>query len=468
MASTTNATNNTMVSNTSNPTITTTKRSFANFKKCRVLVPDKNTHKKPTPSTTFKKSDGPHTNTFSVDSSLIQQRKKQQRDDQVSKNNKVVEEQLSDLGETAQEFSVDGNYTRICRAIGWQVGEDEKKVLGCCRRQWCTFAHSKQELRDPLCRWNDRCNNYNTGTHRECSHRHTCETRVEYYDRTFKVLPDFLPETNEKSRIPTDSTIPKTHPKTKRDHERTQTIKNFVKSAPVRPSVPVPINFVESGDLTIEIEPLDLSVIAGPPVICFEPTPFNSPESNSLRENYVREKEWVERELRKKEIFERASKKGREINSSLTTRAAKYKRHIEKNISTILTTEQQKKFCLLFGKEVLGTYDSASEMERARDTNFNWCVATCYYPDHKTFSIGIPSQQLTSHQSEKKLSNADDKPVGISKLSPISQHSSRLNQKCSFKITTEKIVETTADEVIEVVAMMKKNGCSHYTIKVVG
>ena len=60
MASTTNATNNTMVSNTSTPTITTTNRSFTEFKKCLQLVSAKNT-KKPVPPNNLPMT-GPHYN----------------------------------------------------------------------------------------------------------------------------------------------------------------------------------------------------------------------------------------------------------------------------------------------------------------------------------------------------------------------------------------------------------------------
>ena len=238
MASQTIAKNITIVP-TGAPTITTTKRDFVEFQSCLQLVHEKPTqprhnNKKPItsqPRHNNKKPTSPTPNKFVVDSSLISQLKHQSREVQIKKNQDMISSQLKDLGDTSQEFSLDGKFTRICRAIAKQP--DGK--WGVCTREWCTFAHCFDELKDPLCSWNDRCNNYyGQNPKRECSHRHTCESRQEYYKRTNKFEECPCPQTSELTRNPSKQVFTEKH-----TSKNTQQIKHFVKTQPSVPSPPI-------------------------------------------------------------------------------------------------------------------------------------------------------------------------------------------------------------------------------------
>jgi len=76
---------------------------------------------------------------------------------------------------------------------------------GTCYRSICTFAHSLEELNDPMCEFNRMCR-YKHGRYNKngefdvtlkCTFRHISETREEWLERTEKTLPD-LPKTLSK------------------------------------------------------------------------------------------------------------------------------------------------------------------------------------------------------------------------------------------------------------------------------
>jgi hypothetical protein len=95
------------------------------------------------------------------------------------------------------EFSRTRDYTMGCYAVVKKDGQ-----YGVCRRQGCTFAHSLEEIKDPLCSFGDKCHHINgkqayDGTvdvNTKCRFRHPQESREKYYNRTAKV-PQDLPKT---------------------------------------------------------------------------------------------------------------------------------------------------------------------------------------------------------------------------------------------------------------------------------
>ena len=77
----------------------------------------------------------------------------------------------------------DNKYTKACtRCLLQQNGQ-----YGVCTKVNCSFAHSLDELKDRICRFDTRCKN-NT-----CSYKHSNETRVQWCSRTKTCLPA-LPE----------------------------------------------------------------------------------------------------------------------------------------------------------------------------------------------------------------------------------------------------------------------------------
>lgn len=68
---------------------------------------------------------------------------------------------------------------------------------GKCNREVCTFAHSIEELRDPCCTYDDRCNKRDI-----CRYMHSDETQEEYHSRcniTLPKFPDIQNITNQKN-----------------------------------------------------------------------------------------------------------------------------------------------------------------------------------------------------------------------------------------------------------------------------
>ena len=76
---------------------------------------------------------------------------------------------------------------------------------GTCFRSSCTFAHSLEELNDPMCEFDSMCR-YKHGRYNKngefdvtlkCTFRHSTETQEKWLERTGKTLPD-LPKTLSK------------------------------------------------------------------------------------------------------------------------------------------------------------------------------------------------------------------------------------------------------------------------------
>lgn len=57
----------------------------------------------------------------------------------------------------------------------------EKGISGCVRRV-CTFAHTMEELMDPMCGFGNDCNRFKD-IHKPCKHRHPIETQEEFRSR---------------------------------------------------------------------------------------------------------------------------------------------------------------------------------------------------------------------------------------------------------------------------------------------
>jgi hypothetical protein len=107
--------------------------------------------------------------------------------------------------ENKEEIAKNLTGTKTCKNIQLtSTGE-----FGVCYREKCTFAHSLEELNDPMCGFDDTCRHrlgkvQRDGTvdkTRKCMFRHSIETRDEWAKRTDRVIPN-LPKTSEKTRKP--------------------------------------------------------------------------------------------------------------------------------------------------------------------------------------------------------------------------------------------------------------------------
>lgn len=96
--------------------------------------------------------------------------------------------------------------TRACKNV---LKRQESGEYGVCYRNVCTFAHSLDELKDPMCGFDASCRFRYGRTQRDrtvdskgtCMFRHRDETREDWLKRTNRNLPD-LPATSEKTRNP--------------------------------------------------------------------------------------------------------------------------------------------------------------------------------------------------------------------------------------------------------------------------
>ena len=95
--------------------------------------------------------------------------------------------------------------TKPCNNV---VPKDGSSVYGICTRVSCSFAHSLEELRDPMCGYDTEGRTiYGKRTmnginkNKMCMFRHTNETRDEWINRTSRKVPN-LPETSADSRKP--------------------------------------------------------------------------------------------------------------------------------------------------------------------------------------------------------------------------------------------------------------------------
>jgi hypothetical protein len=98
---------------------------------------------------------------------------------------------------------------------------------GECNRKVCTFAHSLEELKDPVCIFDDTClNGYN------CRYKHSTESQEQYYTRCKIKLPDFTPSSLFIIDISEDDYFPK--PEFKKID-----LKDFYKKPRVKLTVPI-------------------------------------------------------------------------------------------------------------------------------------------------------------------------------------------------------------------------------------
>jgi len=104
---------------------------------------------------------------------------------------------------------VDLTRTRACSNVTPKEGSED---YGTCDRAMCSFAHSLEELKDPMCSFDSSCRTIKgkrteTGidTSKTCMFRHSFESRDEWTTRTGKTLPN-LPRTSEQSRKPKEYT----------------------------------------------------------------------------------------------------------------------------------------------------------------------------------------------------------------------------------------------------------------------
>ena len=147
--------------------------------------------------------------TFMVDSSYIDQRRKERQTGFHHQNNRedprsVVFAKMEDREAMAKSLSC----TKACNNV---TRLQENGEYGVCYRSICTFAHSLDELNDPMCGFDSTCRFQNGHPHWDgtvdptgkCMFRHSNETREVWLKRTGRKLPD-LPQTNEKTRESVD------------------------------------------------------------------------------------------------------------------------------------------------------------------------------------------------------------------------------------------------------------------------
>ena len=98
------------------------------------------------------------------------------------------------------------NKLKCTKACNFALKTNVTGKYGTCYRSTCTFAHSLEELNDPMCEFDIMCR-YKQGRYNKngefdvtlkCTFRHRSETREEWLGRTGKTLPD-LPKTLSKT-----------------------------------------------------------------------------------------------------------------------------------------------------------------------------------------------------------------------------------------------------------------------------
>jgi hypothetical protein len=96
--------------------------------------------------------------------------------------------------------------TRACNNVKRASPEDD---YGVCYRNTCTFAHSLDQLNDPMCgfdatcrfRWGKPRRDGSVDSTTKCMFRHSDEMREDWTKRTERPIPD-LPETSENTHKP--------------------------------------------------------------------------------------------------------------------------------------------------------------------------------------------------------------------------------------------------------------------------
>lgn len=165
----------------------------------------------PTPSTSSSKSGKSrrqrkkNTKTFTIGSSYI---------DEKRRNNNHGRDQHRDDPRTAafakmgdkEAMAKSLTRTRACKNV---TNCQENGEYGVCYRDTCSFAHSLEELNDPMCGFDTTCR-FRHGRPRrggtvdsegKCMFRHSDETREGWLKRTGRKLPS-LPSTSKKTRDP--------------------------------------------------------------------------------------------------------------------------------------------------------------------------------------------------------------------------------------------------------------------------
>lgn len=88
--------------------------------------------------------------------------------------------------------------TLVCtKACKYVIQLKENGDYGVCYRPICSFAHSLEELKDPMCGFDKMCRYRDTN---RCMFRHSDETKEQWLDRTEQKLPN-LPPTSKNTRV---------------------------------------------------------------------------------------------------------------------------------------------------------------------------------------------------------------------------------------------------------------------------
>lgn len=161
-------------------------------------------------------------------------------------------ENKEDVAKSLQCTRACNNVRRLKSAESAESAEPE---YGVCYRESCSFAHSLDQLNDPMCGFDESCRfrdgktrpDGSLDTDAKCKFRHSNETREEWINRTGRSLPD-LPQTHEKTRKPIaskakpdakpDATTPPLQAKSSTKPEIVNApVKEHVKDTASKPSV---------------------------------------------------------------------------------------------------------------------------------------------------------------------------------------------------------------------------------------
>lgn len=173
----------------------------------------------PTPSTSSSKSGKSKSRrqhqknviTFTIDNSYIDEKRRQRQSNHGYNHGRFQQREdprtaafakMEDKEAMAKSLTC----TRACKNV---TNRQENGEHGVCYRDTCSFAHSLDELNDPMCGFDATCR-FRYGRPRrdgtvdakgKCMFRHTNETREDWLKRTGRKLPA-LPQTSEKTHKP--------------------------------------------------------------------------------------------------------------------------------------------------------------------------------------------------------------------------------------------------------------------------
>ena len=163
-------------------------------------APQKNEPSKKTVSKTKKNFAG-KTTRFIVGSSYINERRKTRNNG--FQNNNQRSQAFAKM-ENKEDVAKTLTCTRACNNVKRSDGE-----YGVCYRETCSFAHSLDELNDPMCsfgatcrhKWGKRQRDGSVDSSSKCRFRHSDESREDWTKRANRTIPD-LPQTSEMTRKP--------------------------------------------------------------------------------------------------------------------------------------------------------------------------------------------------------------------------------------------------------------------------